>query len=413
MHASLPIRSFGSITLRLLSGLLFSLVLISVAYAEDARWPDYGVRTQERGNAGTATYFQGFEAPCFNAPYQPGGGTTDWSRFYSEIVRVGSGSGGIASRNGTGHAEIRPPLPTAPAQTTGAFTRLGGYRSVFGGGFTVELDVYIDLNDPRVLSGVNADYGWDLASAVNDQAGGFRRDFVFHAASNTSGQVLIGASNITNFAPMGNLASGNHHVVTGSGWYTLQWVYRTAGNGTLAVDMNLRNAAGSVLHTQTLNNPADLVATEIGGNRYLWFTFVQSNRLVMDNARLNSVVRDALYGSTPAAGSILNVGTANPGSPTPGTQVNVQSQGTLQLEVCSCTLSGANAADFSVTQCPTSLAPGQSANVGIGCTPSAPGRRNATLTIVTNDSLQGNDFTYALRCNGTDADAIFENGFEF
>lgn len=412
MHAIPSIRAFGSITLQLLTALVLSLLLLASAHAEDSRWPDYGVSAQTRGNAGTASYFQGFESPCFNAPYQPGGGTVDWTRFYSELVRTGSGISGIASRNGAAHAEILPPLPTAPAQTSGAFTRLGGYRSNFGGGFTVEVDVYFDLNDPRVLSGTNAAYGWDVSSAVNDQAGFFRRDFVFHTASNSSRQILVGASNTTNFAPIANLGTGPHYIVTNSGWHTLQWVYRTAGDGTLAVDLNLRSAAGALLFTRTLNSAQDLVATQIGGNRYLWFTFVQSDRLAIDNARLNSLVREALFSSTPLPGRFINTGTANPGSPTPGAQLNVQSQGTLQLEVCGCTLSGPNAADFSVSNCPSVLIPGQSANVGVACTPSATGRRTATLTIVTNDTLQGTDFSYPLRCNGFDPDAIFQDGFE-
>lgn len=413
MHVFNPIPLSGSISVRWFSWLLLGVLLSVSAHAEDARWPDYGVRAESRGNAGSATYFQGFETPCFSAPYQPGGSTTDWTRFYSELVRVGTGSAGIASRNGDSHVEIQPPLPTAPAQTSGAFTRLGGYRSTFGGGFIVEIDVYFDLNDPRVLSGVNAAYGWDASSAVNDQTGSFRRDFIFHTASNTSGQILVGASNVTNFTPIGSLATGPHYVVNTSGWYTLQWVYRAAGDGSLAVDLNLRSAEGATLFTRTLNSAADVIATQIGGNRYLWFTFVQSDRLAIDNARLNSGVREALLSSTPLPGRFLNTGTANPGSPTPGTQLNVQSQGTLQLEVCGCTLSGPNAADFSVSNCPSVITPGQSANVGIACTPSGIGRRTATLTIVTNDSLQGTDFDYALRCNGFDPGALFEDGFEF
>jgi hypothetical protein len=399
-------------TFRLIGALLVSVLFASLAHAEDSRWPDFGVSGETRGNAGTATYFQGFETPCFSAPYQPGAGSNDWVRLYSELVRVGTGSAGIASRNGFNHAEILPPLAGAPAQSSGAFTRLGGFHSIFGGGFVVELDVYFDLTDPRVLSGANAAYGWDASSAVNDQAGSFRRDFIFHTASNTSGQILVGASNVTNFTPRGDLATGLHYVVASSGWYTLQWVYRDAGDGSLAVDLNLRDQAGSVLFTRTLNNAADVIATQIGGNRYLWLTFVQSDRLAIDNARLNSGIRESLYQSTPAPGNFLNAGSANPGSPAPGTQLNVQSQGTLQLEVCSCTVSGPDAADYSVSACPTVLAPGQGATIGIACTPSGFGNRSAALTLSTNDSTGGSFFSYPLRCNGIDPGSIFADGFE-
>lgn len=395
----------------LVLGWLLLSLFACVVHAEDQRWPDFGITAQHDGSAGAPSYFQGFESACFNAPYQPGAGATDWVRFYSEIVRVGTGSGGIASRNGFNHAEIRPPLPTAPAPTTGAFTRLGGYSSNFGAGFVVELDVFFDLTDPRVVSGVNAAYGWDAASAVNNREGGFRRDFVFHAANNSSGQILVGASNITNFAPRGNLASGAHYVVASSGWYTLQWVYRDAGNGTLAGDLRLRNQAGNLLFMQTLNNPEDVIATSVGGNRYLWLTFVESARLPIDNARLNSGVLDALYASMPPPGSVLNAGRANPGNPAAGTRLNILSQGTLRLEVCACELSGPGAADYSVSNCPTEIAPGSSASIGILCTPTAAGARNAVLTVRTNDSLQGTDFSYPLQCTG-DPDFLFANGFE-
>ncbi len=320
--------------------LLCVSLFTSVAHAYDERWPDYGVRATDRGNSGSATYFQGFESPCFGPPYQPGTGELDWIRYYSEVVRVPTGTGGIASRNGFNHAHILPPLPSAPGVNTGAYTRLGGYRTGFGGGFTIALDVYFDLSDPRVLSGVNAAYGWDLTTAVNNQAGDHRRDFIFHTASNTSGQILIGVSNTSNFAPIGNLASGPHYVVGTSGWYTMEWVYRDAGNGTLAVDLNVRNSAGTLVFTRTLNIAADVIASQIGGNRYLWFTFMQSDRLPMDNARLNSGIREALYASNPIPGSSLNAGNANLGNPAPGTTLNVQNQGTLRLEVCSCSITG-------------------------------------------------------------------------
>lgn len=164
---------------------LFSL-MASVAHAYDARWPDYGVVVADRGNAGIATYFQGFESPCFNPPYAPAPGELDWIRFYSEMTRVATGTGGIVSPGGRNHVEVRPPLAGAPFADSGAFTRLGGYRNAFGGGFTTAVDVYFDLTDPRVVSRINADYGWDATAGVNDQMGNFRRDFVFNTASNTN-----------------------------------------------------------------------------------------------------------------------------------------------------------------------------------------------------------------------------------
>ncbi|GMU42372.1 MAG: choice-of-anchor D domain-containing protein [Xanthomonadales bacterium] len=376
------------------------------ALAYDERWPDYDVVATDRGNSGTASYFQGFESPCFGPPYQPGTNEPDWVRYYSEVSRVATGTSGIASRNGLFHAEVLPPLPGAPGANTGAYTRLGGYRLGFGGGFTVEMDVYFDLNDPRVLSGINADYGWDATAAVNTQAGVHRRDFIFFTASNTSGQILVGSGNISNFAPQTNLAGGPHYVVAASGWYTLQWVFRDNGSGILAVDTNLRSGAGALLWTRTLSNAADVIATQIGGNRYLWFPYVRSQRVPIENVRLNSGVREALYASTPGSGVGLNAGTANIGNPAPGAILSVQNQGTLRLDICGCSIAGPDAADFSVQTCPNSVEPANVLALSVGCTPSAAGARNASLTVRTNDSTRGTDFTYPLQCNGVDPNAL-------
>lgn len=385
-----------------LIAILLCAVWAQPAHCYNERWPDFNLVSTDRGSAGTASYFQGFESPCFGPPYQPGTGELDWVRYYSEVSRVPTGTSGIASRNGFNHAQITPPLPGAPGSNTGAYTRLGGYRNTFGGGFTVELDVYLDLTDPRVLSGVNASYGWDASAAVNAQSGSHRRDFIFHAASNTSGQILIGSGTISNFAPRPNLAAGPHYAVTASGWYTLQWVYRDAGNGTLAVDTNLRSGAGALLWTRTLNDPSDVIATQIGGNRYLWFVFVASERLAVENVRLNSAVREALHASVPAPGGVVSAGTANVGGTSSGALM-VQNQGSLRLDLCSCAISGPAASEFSVQTCPNSVEPGANLGLTVSCAPTQAGVRNATLTLVTNDSTRGTSFSYPLICFGVDS----------
>ncbi len=378
------------------------LVLLSaraVAVEPDARWPDFGVVAADGAQkSGDSLYFQGFESPCFGPPYNPAP-DADWIRFFSEVQRVPSGSGGIASRSGFAHAELRPPLPGAPGSGSGAFTRLGGYSSQFAGGFVVEVEVHLDLADPRVVSGINADYGFDVAAAVNTQAGGHRRDFIFHVASNSAGQLLVGSSNTSNFAVRADLANGPHHLVTATGWYTFRWVFRDAGDGTLAVDTQLLDGGG-LLWTRALNNPADVIATQIGGNRYLWFLFLQTERLAIDNSRINSGIREAELDSSPLPGATLNAGSATPGSHAPGTSLQVGSVGSLGLELCSCSISGPSAGDFSVSGCPAVVASGANLTLGIGCTPAAAGTRTATLTLVTNDSVNGSTYTYPLVCSG-------------
>ncbi len=225
------------------------------------------------------THFEGFEDPGFAA------GGNNWNHFNSTVSRVASGTGGIASSSGGFHGMIDSTvLPAPPDDFTGAFTRLGGYDSTFDGGFITQLDVYMDLADPAVLADT---YGWDLSTAANNQAGGHLRDFIFHTASNASGEILVGGSNNTNFTRRNDLASINHYVITAGGWYTFEWDFHDQGDGTLEVDLNLRDAGGTLLWTETLNHPADIIATVVGGHRYMWFTFLEVDTLAIDNTLAN------------------------------------------------------------------------------------------------------------------------------
>ena len=244
-------------------------------------------------------YDQGFENSAWVSGGYPSIPSVDWNAYSSPIARVTSGTDGIVSKAGGAHAVINS--TTVPA-FTGAFNRLGGYSSVFGSGFKSSVDVYLDLSDSAVSANT---YGWDVSTAANNQSGGHRRDFVFHSASDTNGNILIAASNNSGFTRRNDLASINHYAVTTSGWYTLEWVFRDNA-GVLAVDCNLRDASGTLLWTETRSDPSDLIATVVGGNRYMWFTFLEVNKLAMDNAYLE---RNATVVCTPASGSTFNVGT--------------------------------------------------------------------------------------------------------
>ena len=58
-----------------------------------------------------------------------------------------------------------------------------------------------------------------------------------------------------------------------AGWYTLQHVFYEDA-GALAVDLNLLDASGTVVFTETRFTAADTIPAEVGGNRYAWFTFI-------------------------------------------------------------------------------------------------------------------------------------------
>ena len=251
-------------------------------------------------------YFQGFENAAYASGTYPNAPSTDWNEFNSKITRAASGTDGINSKTGAAHGVINSTvLPAPPNDDTGAFNRLGGYSAVFGTGFRSAQDIYINLSDPAVVANT---YGWDLSTAASNQSNGHLRDFIFHAASNASGEVLIGSSNNTNGTRRNDLASINHYTITSSGWYTFEWVFRNNGSGVLAVDLNLRNSSGTLLWTNTLSNPTDLIATNVGGNRYMWFTFLEVNKLAIDNSTLE---RNATVACAAPSGSAFNLGTTS------------------------------------------------------------------------------------------------------
>lgn len=65
--------------------------------------------------------------------------------------------------------------------------------------------------------------GFDYAVAANGQDGNHLRDFIFHVTQDTStGNLLVGGSNNTNFAPREDLDTLNHATIDASGWYTFE-----------------------------------------------------------------------------------------------------------------------------------------------------------------------------------------------
>ncbi len=253
-------------------------------------------------------FFQGFENATWESgyPYNNGvmGPSTDWNDYNSHVLRVATGTDGITSKTGNGHAVINSGnLPPAPDDFSGIFSRLGGYSTVFDSGFIVTQDVYFDVADPNVATDT---YGWDLSCAANNQSGAHLRDFVFHTAGYGTGVIAVGVSNGSSYVRRdihNDLA--NYYDINSTGWYTLQWTFHNDGTGILAVEMNLLDDTGTVLWTQILSNAADDIATIVGGNRYLWFTFVETgNQLAIDNTSLTHILD---VDTNPVSGSFFDV----------------------------------------------------------------------------------------------------------
>ncbi|WP_147438938.1 VPLPA-CTERM sorting domain-containing protein [Roseovarius spongiae] len=179
--------------------------------------------------------------------------------------------------------------------STGPFTGFDHYRDTFPGTYSAQAAIYLD---PQWSLGS----GFDYSVASSNTGGTHRRDFIFHVTKDSSsGDLLVGGSNNSNFAPREDLETLNNFNVTTAGWYIFEHLFRDDG-GTLAVDLNLRDASGSLLFTETRNDPADTIPGVVGGNRYGWFTDITvDGGILVDSTQLNVPAPIPL----PAAGWLL------------------------------------------------------------------------------------------------------------
>ncbi|QQR64443.1 hypothetical protein IPH92_02630 [Candidatus Kaiserbacteria bacterium] len=180
---------------------------------------------------------------------------------------VNSGTGGVTSSDGNKHGLANGDI----------FTRWGGYSSVFpAGGYTTEVDVYLDMADADGI-----DKRFDFSSASNGSDGNHQRDFIFHLGTNAVG---VWAANASNNAPGDPHGVGTVAINT-TGWYTLQAYFHDVA-GVLVVDMKVLNSLGVVVGSWTRSDPSDTIPAEVGGNRYGWFINNPFTDLPFDNARL-------------------------------------------------------------------------------------------------------------------------------
>ncbi len=250
-----PRHLVGVISMAMIAA-LFALVLAPAASAA----------------APPAPYVNGFE----NAGDAIIGVTPDNQAMF-DVTRAPSGTGGVNSASGGYYAQAAH--NDYNTGTLNQFTRLGGYASTFPvGGFTTSVDVYLDMS---LATGSN-DLRFDWSSAINDPTGSHRREFIFSVGtSNVANQFVMSASNNAPGYPAN--PDRDPFTITNTGWYTLQYKFRDAGAGVLAVDMSVLNAAHAVLHTWTLSDPTDIIGTTVGGNRYGWLVYTDFTTLALDN----------------------------------------------------------------------------------------------------------------------------------
>ena len=219
---------------------------------------------------GTA-FFQGFEVDNSQWNVLPGQYTAP---------RVASGTHGVTSRTGGFHAEAGQ--FNLDVDGGSAFTRWGGYRSVFPtGGWTTQVSVYLDC----ALAAGAGDKRIDFSSAVNDPSGNFHRDFVFNMGTEPTGFVISAGNNAGRSGA--NPANPGHAPVhvTITGWYTLRHTFYNNA-GVLACDLQLLSPANTVISTWTLSDPSDLIGVTVGGNRYGWFAAQELPFLAIDDSKL-------------------------------------------------------------------------------------------------------------------------------
>lgn len=217
--------------------------------------------------ASTVVYHQTFEKGYDSVLDAENGG---WA---GDIQKVRSEKdGNVASATGKFHAiAAEGPYPGYPDITTGPFTRFGGYSTEFGGGFTTSVDVYLD---PALAEGE----GFEWSAAASKQNGDHLRDFIFHVKK-IDGRIMVGASNGSGWQSDSLVMPANGEVFE-PGWVTLTQEFKNV-EGALVVDMLVNGKS-----IDKLTNPADVIDTVVGGNRYGWFTMIETDSVAVDNITL-------------------------------------------------------------------------------------------------------------------------------
>jgi hypothetical protein len=238
----------------------------------------------------------------------------------------------IVSAHGKWHARLRTSdcelLRFTGPVCTGPFTRWGKPTSanpVFpSGGYMTEVDIYLDV--PWVATGGGKmDYRYDWSSAINDNMGNHRRDFIFNvgtpltaAEAQTAPGYYVNASTNGNRSgafpqnPCPNPSTAPNYCrtpvkITQSGWYTFRHRFyprHHMGIDYLAVDFTVLRHDGVVMANWfiSVTDAQDLANSDrmsrVGGDRYGWFVINEINDLAIDCSNL----RPPSFGHPPLRG---------------------------------------------------------------------------------------------------------------
>ncbi|TCT34759.1 VCBS domain-containing protein [Martelella mediterranea] len=196
---------------------------------------------------------------------------------WGDINIVNPGDAGyIETPDGTAHGLI------SPASYFGPYNFFDAYRYEWTGGWIVETSVYLDTN-------WQDGEGFDYTSAAWGSDATHQRDFVFHVLKDNGGLYISGNNN-AGWSPTPSIVTGpsaHNYEIVDSGWYTLQHLFYEQ-DGYLAVDLNLVDASGNILFTETRTNTTQDGIENIGSNGYSWFTYsTVADGLAIDGIDLN------------------------------------------------------------------------------------------------------------------------------
>ena len=322
--------------------------------------------------------------------------SADFPPDFGTITRQANGydnnvyAEGIASATGGFHARLDRTTcyddPNGGGSTVncpGPLTRWGGYASTWYGGWTTQVDVYLDAayaqanadtstgNLNLITDPTNPDekgMRFDYSSAVNNAAGTFMRDFGFSVATGPdphvvnpvlcpNGWIATAGNNINRSGADTYNPAFDPQCISGSGWYTFKHTFYADGNNLKALMEIIDVDTSTVVADWTITS-GDLIvgadaSTSVGCNRYGWFTNQEIYGLPIDNASINGGC------TAPEAPATLHVkkfydanldGTQNGTEPDiSGWQVKV-ADGTTQDGLTPFTASGLAPGDYTVSE---------------------------------------------------------------
>jgi hypothetical protein len=265
-----------------------------------------------------AAYSNGFESNTDGWFEFEGSGTI--TRQENGYVNPGGYASGIPSADGEYHARLG--RGTCGTETGGGgqvvncpgpYTNWGGYNSTWTGGYTTQLDIYLDTEyaqanedsyagniecltatDPSTepaCKGTRFDY----TSAINDNEGNHLRDFGFNvstgygeAGENCAGFVVTGQTNVNRSGANPNAGGHDPVCIDEPGWYTFKHTFSEeefGGEEYLKVVMEIIPVGTATPVASWTITGQDKIST-VGCNRYGWLSDQEVYGLPIDNASM-------------------------------------------------------------------------------------------------------------------------------